>query len=130
TARVGVFLLPVAVFLGSGLWRLLHQHTTKGLVPVAALFAAPLPIVLALAQAPESSIARALVLLPLVALVAAHGIELLLEQRSWILRAGTVALLLAVPVQFAMFVNNYFTEYQLRAGPRLDPINTRDVAAF
>lgn len=130
TAQVGVFLLPVAVFLGCGLWRLLHQRTTLGLVLVAALFAAPLPIVLALAHAPESSIARALVVLPLVALVAAHGIELLLEQQSWILRAGTVALLLAVPVQFAMFVNNYFTEYQLRAGPRLDPLNTRDVAAF
>jgi hypothetical protein len=130
TAQVGVFLLPVAVFLGCGLWRLFRRHTTLGLVLVAAVFAAPLPIVLALAHAPESSIARALVVLPLVALVAAHGIELLLEQPSWILRAATVALLLAVPLQFAVFVNNYFTEYQLRAGPRLDPMNSRDVAAF
>ena len=130
TAQAGVFLLPVAVFLGCGLLRLLHRRSTLDLVLVAALFAAPLPIVLALARAPESSIARALVLLPLVALVAAHGIEWLLEQQSWILRAATAALLLAVPVQFGMFVDNYFTEYQLRAGPRLDPLNARDVAAF
>jgi 4-amino-4-deoxy-L-arabinose transferase-like glycosyltransferase len=131
TARVGVFLLPVAVFLVFGVHRLwTERRRPQNVLLLVGLFSAPLPIVLVVPQDPEYSIARLLVLLPFAALVAATGVEWLIQRPSRAWRMMTIALLMVMPVQYAAFQWDYFSTYQLRATPRLDPLNTRDVTAY
>lgn len=131
TARVGVFLLPVAVFLAFGVQRLwTERQRPQNVVLLAGVFSAPLPIVLVMPQDPDYSAARILVLLPFAALVAAGGVEWLMQRRSPAWRTMTIAMLMVMPVQYAVFQRDYFSTYQLRATPRLDPLNTRDVTAY
>ena len=37
-------------------------------------------------------------------------------------------LLVSLPLQFAYFAHDYFTDYRIRAAARIDPINFREVA--
>jgi 4-amino-4-deoxy-L-arabinose transferase-like glycosyltransferase len=126
TGLVGVFLLPMAVFLIAGLATLIRRRSTADLLLLVLFFSAPIPFVAAL-PAKEYSIARALTMLPAAALIAAAGMQQILEKPSLKWRAAGVALLMAMAVQFAAFHRDYFGEYQLRAAYRFDPIAAREI---
>jgi 4-amino-4-deoxy-L-arabinose transferase-like glycosyltransferase len=128
TAQVGVFLLPIAVFLAVGLYVLAKRRSTATLVMLTGFASAALPVVASLPRPVDYNIARMLVLVPFVALISACGVEYLLARpRNWV-RSGTAILLLFMPLQFARFLDDYFNDYQLRAAFWLDPVNTGAVA--
>jgi 4-amino-4-deoxy-L-arabinose transferase-like glycosyltransferase len=127
TGLVGVFLLPVAVFLAAGAYALVRQRSPIGVLLLVAFVAAPLPIVLTMPDAANYSIARAFTLVPLGILIAAAGCEFAFGQASWWPKAAAVALLVAMPLQFGSFTRDYFSGYQERSAARFDPIATREV---
>lgn len=127
TGRAGVFLLPLLPLLMAGLREVFRNRSDRWTVACAALAAAPLPIAITMPAAASYSIARAMTLLPFVALVATLGVRWLMRERR--LRLLAVACLIGLPIQFAMFVGDYRGDYQRRAGPRLDPDNLAAVAA-
>ena len=127
TGRAGVFLLSIAVFVAAGLYALGRRRSRADILLLLVFIAAPLPIVLTMPDAPTYSIARAFTLVPFGILIAAAGCEWIYEQRGWWPKAGAVALLLLMPLQFGVFARDYFTDYQARSSPRLDPVAIRDV---
>ena len=128
TARTGVFLLAVSVFLVFGIHALWRARSMPGMVLLLGLAAAPAPIVITLPDAPGYSIARAMTMVPFAVLISAFGVEYLLRQPARLVTAGTVLLLLLMPLQFALFARDYYADYQVRSAPRFDPVGFRDVA--
>jgi hypothetical protein len=128
TRLAGVFLLPVAAFLAAGVPAALRDQRSRiaGGVLVAALLLVPVPAVL---RGESQAIGRELPLVPIAVLVAIFGVRSILTNARPLARAAAVALLLAVPLQFAMFARDYFGDYQRRAAYWIDPIDFRDVAA-
>src|SRR4029079_8745148 len=63
TSRAGVFLLPMAVLIGCGIYELARRRSPESLLLLLGFIAAPLPIVIALPEAPHSSTGRALTML-------------------------------------------------------------------
>lgn len=113
TRHVGVFLLPLIVFIPLGI----VQMTTVRRSPVSVLvllgFAlAPLAACLAVLDPYASD--RELVLLPFGVLIAAFGVERLLAIRARPWRLATIALLALVPLHFLFFEADYFTDYHRR----------------
>ncbi len=111
TRQVGSYLLPVAVFLGLGVQRLLRApRTTLGTLVLFGLVSAPLPAVIMA----DVEIRRWLVAIPFVTIVTAFGVESLLGGG---LRAqvACVVLLLLMPLQFLAFGRDYFGPYRERA---------------
>jgi len=131
TARIGVFLLPVAALLVMGIYSVWQQR--RSVIPIlllAGFLTAPLPIAVTMPEAPEYSIARNLMLLPFAALICTFGLKTLFEaSRRWGRVAG-VGLLLLMPAQFLLFTADYFGDYQVRSAVRLDPINMRSVGDY
>lgn len=127
TSRVGVFLIPMAVMLALGLFALLRGRTRSDLALLLVFLAAPVPIALAMPDAPTYSIARAFTLVPSGVLIAVAGCAQVFRSGPRWQRIGLFALLLALPIQFRLFLGDYFTDYQARSAPRIDPVATRDV---
>ncbi len=128
TRKVGVFLLPVGVFLACGiyeLWR--RRHAPMSMVLVAGLAVAPLPATLV---DERYAIQRELVVLPFVVLIATFGAAFLLRHSRRAVRLAGVLLLLAMPVQFAYFYQDYFNDYRIRSAFSFDPANFRGVAEY
>lgn len=112
TRSAGVFLLPLVVLLPVGLNYAINRDQTPVLGVIAGgLLLAP---VAALVVA-EVKINRALIMLPFAALVAAAGADTMLRARRAIWRLAAVALLAAIPLQFAYFYRDYLTDYPARA---------------
>jgi hypothetical protein len=127
TGRSGVFLLPVAVLLPVGIYALLRRRRSVpvGVVLLAGLAAAPIPATL---SGDRYMVQRALFILPFGALIATFGALVLLRSPSRWARWLTVALLAAMPLQFAYVYRDYFTHYQRRSVFYYDPAAFRDVA--
>jgi 4-amino-4-deoxy-L-arabinose transferase-like glycosyltransferase len=112
TTRAGVFLLPLAILLPLGIFRIVSdRRTVFNIVVLAALACAPLPSVLVA----DAAVNRGLVMLPCAALVATFGMELLISQEKLPARALAVCLLAAVPLQFGYFLNDYHRGYRVRS---------------
>src|SRR4029453_2726058 len=126
TTRSGVFLAPVAVFLGVGLYETVRRlrRDPIALVLLAGLLLAPLPAVLVNER---RMIQRELFMLPFAALVAGYGGAVLLGQ-SLMVRRTVMLLILAMPLQFAYVYRDYFTHYKLRSGFYFDSIVFAEVA--
>ncbi|HJZ78046.1 MAG TPA: glycosyltransferase family 39 protein [Vicinamibacterales bacterium] len=128
TRQVGVFLAPVGIFLLVGvcaLWR--RRPVTATIVLLAGLMLAPLPATLV---DERYAVQRELVLLPFAVLVGVFGVRWMAQQpRAWT-RLAAVALLAAVPVQFAYFYRDYFAGYRLRSAYWFDPTNLRGVSDY
>jgi hypothetical protein len=127
TRKVGVFLLPVSVFLVVGIHDLWRRRSAIGLVLVAGLALSPIPAVLV---DERYAVQRELFVLPLGVLISVFGVAFLLRQQGQLIRLGTVLLLLAMPIQYAYFHHDYFTDYRVRSAFWFDPINFRDVAEY
>jgi hypothetical protein len=127
TTRSGVFLLPVAVFLGTGLFEIVRRarRTVIAIVLLAGLFLAPLPATIVNER---RMIQRELFMLPFAALIAASGAVVLLGHRRRAVRVMSIVLIAAMPVQFAYVYRDYFTHYKNRSAFYYDPVVFADVA--
>jgi 4-amino-4-deoxy-L-arabinose transferase-like glycosyltransferase len=128
TRRVGVFLLPISVFLACGLYECWRRRSgVVGGLLVAGLAIAPLPATLV---DERYAIQRELVVLPFVVLIATLGATFVLRHHRRGIRLAGVLLLLAMPAQFAYFWQDYFGDYRIRSAFAFDPANFRGVADY
>ncbi len=113
TQRAGVLLLPAAVFLPVGIHALVTSANRRhALILLSGFLSAPL----AASMVDERyAIARAMALVPFAALIATYGARAMLSssQKSW--RACAVCLLILGPIQFGVFLGDYFTGYRERS---------------
>ncbi len=113
TRYSGVFLWPMAIFLPIGVYLLLTRPAALWhRLLVLSLLAAPLA---ATVVGERYRINRALVLLPMAALVATIGVEAMWTARRWWWRAAAIGLLALMPLQFAGFYRDYFDGYPARS---------------
>ena len=128
TRRVGVLLLPMSVLLGCGLGECWRRRSSAMIgVLFVGLLAAPLP---ATFLGERYAIQRELVMLPFAVLVGVLGASFLLRHTQRAIRLAGVVLLIAMPVQFAYFYHDYFTDYRARSAFWFDPANFRGVAEY
>jgi 4-amino-4-deoxy-L-arabinose transferase-like glycosyltransferase len=122
TYTTGVFLKVMKVLIPLGIYHILRNRRTPfTLLLLAAFFSAPL----AASLIPEAhAIDRALLLLPMGALIGAFGVDWLLVPRIWFVtwagRAVCAGLFVWMAVQFEGFYRDYQTEYPLRASSWFD----------
>jgi 4-amino-4-deoxy-L-arabinose transferase-like glycosyltransferase len=113
THRVGVFLLPVAVYLVIGLSTLVNVRRTRvNVLLLLGLVTAPLAACLV---AEAYAIQRELVILPFVVLIATCGFQSLWARPQTTARRLAWCLILLMVVQFSVFYADYFTRYQARS---------------
>jgi len=117
TYTTGVFLKAMKVLIPLGAYHILRNRRSPFTVLLLAAFlAAPL----AASLVPEAhAIDRALILLPMGALIGAFGVDWLLVRRSWFVtwpaRALCAGLFVWMVVQFDGFYRDYQTDYPRRA---------------
>jgi 4-amino-4-deoxy-L-arabinose transferase-like glycosyltransferase len=128
TRAAGVFLLSFAVLLPAGVLYLAKRRSLVGNAILIAFLLVPLPIVVALPEAPFYATARAILAIPFGVLIATAGLAWLLENRSRLRVAIACAVVVLMPLQFASFARDYFTEYPVRSAPWIDVMNMRGVA--
>jgi hypothetical protein len=129
TGRVGVFLLPLAILLPLGLYALLLREDPFGLDALVLIGIVTAPIAATLKGQP-SMVQRALFMLPYAALVATAGLDWLWQRRGRGARLVAIALIAAIPLQFAVFYRDFFTHYARRSAFYYDPAAAEDVAAY
>jgi 4-amino-4-deoxy-L-arabinose transferase-like glycosyltransferase len=127
TRKVGVFLLPVSALLVAGVYDVWRRHSPTSFVLIAGLALAPVPAVLV---DERYAVQRQLFVLPFGVLIGVAGAAFLLRQRHPAIRLAAALLLLAMPIQFASFHHDYFTDYRIRSAPGFDQANIRDVAEY
>lgn len=127
TSRAGVFLLPMAVLIAYGLYELARRRSPASTLLILGLLAAPLPIVIAMPEAPHSSTGRALTMLVFGVLIGTAGADAMWRRGTIAARGALLVLLIAMPLQFTAFRADYFGEYRERSWARFDPNATRDV---
>ena len=116
TRRVGVFLLPLLVFVPVGLIQLAaFRRTRVDHLLLLGFASAPLAACLL----PERyAIDRELVVLPFAILLATYGVQHLLASRQRLWRMTAVGLLALLPLHFAFFYADYWRDYPSRAAYR------------
>jgi hypothetical protein len=113
TGHAGVFLLPFAVLIPFGLRRMSSATGTRLGWLIAALFFCT-PIVASLQS--DLQIKRVLVIVPFGVLLAVAGLDAMSRSdRRWIRTTATV-LAVAMLLQFAAFIVDYYTRYRLKSG--------------
>jgi 4-amino-4-deoxy-L-arabinose transferase-like glycosyltransferase len=123
TREVGVFLLPIVVFLPAGAYYILSQRRTiPDLFVLTGFLAAPIGALIV----GEVKASRALVMAPLAALVCARGVEALMSARSLTWRAAAIVLLAALGLQFQSFYADYVGPYRERSSQAFE--GNRDAA--
>jgi 4-amino-4-deoxy-L-arabinose transferase-like glycosyltransferase len=123
TRFVGVFLLPLAVFLPVGIYRMLTTRRD----PVSWLLVAGFATAPAAALLVDDPFAidREMNMLPFGVLLATFGVGCLLSAaRLWV-RVLAIGLLALLPWQFASFYRDYFGDYRVRSAEWFAP-NVRD----
>ena len=131
TRAAGVFLLSFALLLPIGVWCLLTtRRSSVGDAILIAFMLVPLPIVVALPEAPFYATARAILAIPLGVLIATTGLARLLENGAWFRMPIAWAAIALMPLQFASFAQDYFTDYPLRSAGWIDAMNMRGVADY
>jgi hypothetical protein len=112
TREVGVFLLPIVVFLPAGAYYILtHRRTIPDLFVLTGFLVAPIGALIV----GEVKASRALVMTPLAALVCARGFEALMQARAVMWRGVAIALLAAMALQFQTFYADYVGQYRERS---------------
>ncbi len=120
TGLTGVFLLPVAVLFPVGLFALWRRRDPIPSWPIlAALAFAPMPAAM---SGHVNAIQRALLMLPMVALVFGAGFGALWRSNVMWFRAGAMIAVAAAPFQLAPFIEDYFTSHRLRSAFYFDSV--------
>ena len=119
TSKAGVFLISCAVFLPVGIYETLRRMGVR-LIILAGFLLAPLaPVLIDTGNA----IQRSLVIVAFGAILSAIGASVLLDQPRRLTRALAMVLLAAMPLQWAYFSRDYFTDYRSRSAAWIDPLN-------
>ncbi len=113
TRHVGVFLLPLIVFVPVGLVVLIRRPTPMHVTLLVGFLGAPLAACLVVPE--PYAIDRELALVPFGVLLATFGVEAMLaaRQRHW--RMTALGLLALVPILFAFFLFDYYGDYRIRS---------------
>ncbi len=119
TGQAGVFLLPLVVLLPVGIATLLMRADLGAMkwILLIGFFLAPLPPTL---KGESHVIQRTLGMLPFAIAISTIGVWALWRVRSIVTRVMVVFLLIAMPVQFAFFYDDYLTDYRLRSASAYD----------
>ena len=110
--RAGVFLLPLAIFIPLGLYKVLKEKTALNILIIFGFFTAPIAGAFA---GDHYRFSRILVILPFAIILAIYGVQFLLSQKKRILRLTFYLLLVSIPLQFSYFLYDYFTDYRIRS---------------
>ena len=120
TGLTGVFVLPVALLFPVGLFALWRRRDPIPSWPIlAALAFAPMPAAM---SGHVDAIQRALLMLPMVALVVGAGFGALWRSNVVWFRAGALVAVAAAPFQLAPFIEDYFTSHRLRSAFYFDSV--------
>jgi len=112
TGEVGVFLLPLAVLLPAAVFFMVkRERSLQDRFVLMAFAAGPIGALIVA----ESKMTRALVMVPLAALIAVRGVEGLMSQRKLAWRLAAIALVAATAMQFRLFYGDYVGNYRERA---------------
>ncbi|HEX8030834.1 MAG TPA: glycosyltransferase family 39 protein [Vicinamibacterales bacterium] len=131
TRTAGVFLLPFVVLLPAGLWALIGvSRSAFDVVLVASFLLVPLPIVLAMPEAPFYATARAILAAPLGVLIATAGVAALAKSSHVSLRTVAFLAIVWMPWQFSSFVRDYLNHYPQRSASWIDVMNFAGVARY
>ena len=131
TRTAGVFLLSFLVLLPAGLWALAYAwRSTYDGVLLLGFFLVPLPIVLAMPEAPFYATPRAILAAPFGVLIATAGVAVLARNRLPVARVLALIAIVLMPWQFASFARDYFTDYPERSAPWIDTMNFQGVARY
>ena len=117
----GVFVAPVAVLFGAGLWSM--RPRALDVILVAGLLSSPLGPML---YGTPGAIQRQLVLLPFVALISARGAKFLWTSPARLARIAATLAVIASPLLFAYVVYGTFEDRESYA-VRFDPSNFREL---
>ncbi|MBI4058832.1 glycosyltransferase family 39 protein [Candidatus Microgenomates bacterium] len=112
TAKSGVFLWPVVIFLPLGIYQAFKERTRINLLLIVGVFTSPIAAALV---GDHYRISRALVMLPFAIILATYGIKFLISHKSYLLRAGCHLLLILILIQFAYFWYDYMKDYRIRS---------------
>ena len=113
TRAAGVFLIPVALFLAVGLVAVTSKEKPRvSALLIAGLLTAPIPAVLV--EEPFA-IYREMEILPFAILLSVYGVRALMSADAKRWRAIALVALLAMPLQFAYFLKDYFGDYRLNS---------------
>jgi hypothetical protein len=126
-----VFLLPFIILLPAGLWWLavMRRATYDGIILLSFVLV-PLPIVVALPEAPFYATARAILAAPFGVLIATAGLAMLAGSATAGVRAIVVVAIALMPWQFSSFARDYFSEYPQRSATWIDSMNFQGVARY
>lgn len=118
TRRVGVFLLPLMIFVPCGVYYLWTRRTWPvACVLLAGLVTAPLGPSLV---ASPYAVQRELYVIPFGTLIAVFGVAWLWNHPVRFARALTILMLLALPVQYSYFYRDYSFDYARRSAVWFD----------
>jgi 4-amino-4-deoxy-L-arabinose transferase-like glycosyltransferase len=113
TRRVGVFLVPLLVFVPAGIGYLVTaRRRLTAILLIVGFLSAPLAAVLVVPE--PYAIDRELVLLPFAVLIATFGVRAMLLARTRMWRIAAAGLLALIPLHFAFFCTDYWRDYPLR----------------
>jgi 4-amino-4-deoxy-L-arabinose transferase-like glycosyltransferase len=115
TPHVGVFLAPLGVFVPVGMWSLLARRRPSALERAVIVGFLTAPVAACLVVPEPYALDREMELLPFAVILAAVGIGRMLPSPRRAVRAAAWCLLVAVPLQFAFFLFEYFGEYRVRS---------------
>jgi len=116
TRRVGVFLLPLLVFLPVGFVRL--AAAPRQAIDPLLLFGFGLAPLAACLMPEPYAIDRELVVLPFAVLLATLGVRAMMTATRQHWRLAAAALLALIPIHFAFFCFDYWSDYPTRAAYR------------
>jgi hypothetical protein len=120
-------LLPVAMLLLGGIVALCRRRDWIAWVVGAGVFVSLIPAAM---KGEPAMIQRAMYVLPFIALTAGFGFAALAQSRVRTIRAASILLIFAAPVQFAYFYFDYFNHYKFRSAFYYDPVNFQGVAEY
>ncbi len=113
TREIGVYLLPIVVFLPAGAYYILrHRRTIPDLFVLAGFLVAPIGALIV----GEVKASRALVMAPLAAVICARGFEGMIQAPRIVWRGAAIVLLAAMGLQFQSFYTDYVGAYRERSG--------------
>jgi 4-amino-4-deoxy-L-arabinose transferase-like glycosyltransferase len=117
TRLAGVFLVAIAILLALGIRRVIIGPS-HALVSVLLLGFVTAPLAALLVPEP-GAIIRSVELMPFGILLATIGLDDLWSAKRQVARCVAIGLLVLMPVQFALFVHDYFGDYRQRSAPWL-----------
>jgi 4-amino-4-deoxy-L-arabinose transferase-like glycosyltransferase len=112
TQKAGVLILPLALLLPAGVYRIVRHEPRTALLYLAGLLIGPLAAII-VGEGDQAR--RILFMLPFAAIVATYGVRQWLTAKTRWLHAAGIATVALVPVFFGAFYADYLGDYRTRS---------------